>query len=141
MKKSEKIKLYIYKKKYLNFDSPDNSSEQYEAFAAPDDKFMGKIFEKYNPEEGSSTSSAGDFESFWFHRSGSSMTTWDLIETLEISKERLESTGIDFKLYKKCVKEIEEIGIDDYDLLVGGQDNPFEIPYFEQKYVKVIFDL
>ena len=120
----KKLRVYVYEMIYDNHEG-GHSDREFVAFVAPSDEFMSSIFKKlYSIEYNSGSWSDGDFEQFARHYSGSSTTTWDLQETLELSKEKLVSMGIDFRLYEEGIEDIEKF--DEYD-------NPFEIENFHKK--------
>ena len=126
----KKLGVYVYEMIYDNHEGGHSDSE-FVAFVAPSDEFMSSIFKKlYSIEYNRGSWSDGDFEQFARHYSGSSTTTWNLQETLELSKEKLVSMGIDFRLYEEGIEDIEKF--DEYD-------NPFEIENFHKKYIRKSF--
>lgn len=123
----EKLRVYVYEMIYVNHEGGD-SDREFVAFVSPSDEFMSSIFEKlYSIEHNRGSWSGGDFEKFARHYSGASTTTWYLQKTLELSKEKLESMGIDFKLYEEGIEDIEKF--DEYD-------NPFEIENFNKNILR-----
>ena len=128
--KNEKLRVYVYEMIYNSHEGV-NSNSEFVAFVAPSDKFMSSIFKKlYSIEYYRGSWSGGDFKQFVRHYSGSSTTTWNLDKILELSKKKLESMGIDFKLYEEGIENVEKF--DEWD-------NPFEIENFHKKYIKKTF--
>jgi hypothetical protein len=128
MTKTKKVAtLYVYDyTSSSNMGSGGFSNRKgLEAFVAPDEDFMTSLFEEFKGE------GWGDFEEFEDRDDDGGFDLWGLKGTLELTKDQLESLGMDLEDFKKNVKTpLEDLSMND-----------FEIEYFEEsQYNNLFFD-
>ena len=129
MKKIKKVAtLYVYAHVSSTTGQDSSTSNDIVAFVAPNDDFVTSIFKTF---EGNWGDSWGDFEEFQRIDGDGGFDKWELKDTLELTKEELESLGMYLEDFKKNVKTpLKDLSVRD-----------FKIRRFdESKYNKLFFN-
>ena len=118
MKKSKGVPtLYVYDHVSSTTGQGSSTSNNIVAFIAPNDDFMTSIFKKF---EGNCGTAWGDFRRFERIDGDGGFDKWELKNTLELTKEELESLGMDLEDFKKNVKtpleDLSNLSIDDFEI-------------------------
>ena len=132
MKKIKKVAtLYVYDHISSRTGQNSSTSNDIVAFISPNNDFMTSIFETFEGDWGTSW---GDFKEFERIDGDGGFDKWELKNTLELTKEELESLGMDLEDFKKNIKtpleDLSNLSIDDFEIY--GFD--------ESKYNKLFFD-